>query len=251
MKHQISHSLFALAGALSAGLCVFAGEGVETNAFPPTMGCGTVERARAVTDPDTGSVSIVVEDFYTICERVERLAFDEDGNAVIEVLNKYGTPFGADEDVAPYVYSDFPALADFYSSISVSYTGTVPETLSGWEETWAILNTQGEDENYFYRYASYSSGFSGSAPYHTYPFSCTATFTLNCEGVDQIAVSVSSDDDASVEVLGQKCESSLFSPGSMTIEVPEGTNSFPVTVIYENIGGPYSLNFSVELRKRL
>lgn len=242
MKNSF-YVLFPLAG-VAAMLCP-----IGANAAP--LGCGTVERVRAVKDSATGTQSIVVDDFYTVSRRVERIVANENGELRVEILDAKGRALGEDEDISLYTNSSFPSLVDFASSISVSYAGTVPDSVPGWQETWAIENNRGEDENYYYDFASYSAGFSGTAAYHTYPFTCTLTFTLECADVDQVAVYVSSDDNASIEILGQTCSSSLFSPGTLLIDVPAGTTSFPVTVSYENIGGPYALNFSVQLRKRL
>ncbi|MBR5621837.1 MAG: hypothetical protein IKW49_01480 [Opitutales bacterium] len=239
-----------LAGLLSLGLIVALNAGENPRSLLKACGGGSVTTSNFFRDSESDEI-IVHEETYLTCERVERLIQCDDGSLVVEILNKYGRAFAPEEDITPYINSNFPSLADFADSVSTRYSGTVPESVAGWDGTWTIVNNRDEDENYYYEYASYSSGFSGNAEYFTYPFTMTTTFTLDCEGVNQVVLSIRSDDNASISVLGATCSSTLHTPGSMVIEVPNGTTSFPVTVTYENIGGPYALDFSIKLRKRL
>lgn len=221
-----------------------------TSAFSHPMRCGMWTLARIVKDPENPADRHIVETHRPIFSRIEQIVVADDGTESVQTSDPFGNVYENYEEIVPYLNPEFPSLADFKNTVTSTYAGTVPANVPGWDETWRIVTSGGEDENYYFDYGSYGAEFSGTADYFTYPFSMTTTFTLNCSDVDQVALSVSSDDNASISVLGKSCSSTLHNDASLLIEVPEGTTSFPVTVTYENIGGPYFMKFSIELRKR-
>lgn len=119
--------------------------------------------------------------------------------------------------------------------LDASVVPTVTKTISGAYEVTTI-----------------SFGFSGTAPYHQQKF--TAIFSGCIMGFANLySVSVSSDDSASVTLGGISASSTLHNPGEDEtkewIGSPSGSISF--TGNYETIGGPYSLNVVITLKRSI
>ena len=219
--------------------------------LPFSLTEGTKIFAEIVEDAETGE-KVVLETVFpyqtVICEQIKL----EDGTFDYVYFNPDGNP-QTRQDLAPRNLSGgFPSLKDFGSSIVTKYDGDLPENFSkAWDQKWTIMSSTYPDENDWWDYATYSSGFSGNAEYFTHAFTSETTLTFSCpQGVDAVEISVSSDDNATVSVGGISCTSTLNNPAYVSGELTSRTTSVPVTISYENIGGPYNLSFTITLKKR-
>ena len=105
-----------------------------------------------------------------------------------------------------------------------------------------------EDSDCTYR--EYSWSFGGTAPYHQKIFSATLNTSIELNG-QVIGIHVSSDDNATV-TLGEfpSVSSQLNSPASDCFFKEDGTHysgSFPLSVTYNTVGGPWFINVRVRV----
>ena len=99
-------------------------------------------------------------------------------------------------------------------------------------------------------YREYSWSFSGTAPYGKNIFSATLNTSIELSG-QVIGVAVSSDDNATV-TLGEftPVKSYLNRPASECFFKEDGTaysGSFPLSVTYDTIGGPWFINVRIRV----
>ncbi|MBQ6704683.1 MAG: hypothetical protein IJN19_01570, partial [Opitutales bacterium] len=99
-------------------------------------------------------------------------------------------------------------------------------------------------------YTEYSWRFGGTAPGHQKKFLATLNTSIALEG-QVIGIAVSSDDDATV-TLGEftPVKSYLNLPASDCFFKEDGTfysGSFPLSISYETIGGPWFINVRIRV----
>ena len=289
MKHQISHSLSALAGALSAGLCAFASEetpviaeqdfitmhGIACRAFSSyerTTAEGSLlivwdfsERvasdrsdfeAMKAAYSESGRIRVVDFTGRTYLDVAANRFFDEDdwssevayriSETTRAFLGKGGHPIFLVRKIAPPAKASARAQQTElpYRNWSLSVDGNPPSSLpqnpaiiSDWYET-------GEGANVLRTKWQYR--FSGSAPYYENPFTLSASCEMDCSGL--VRISLSSDDTATLSVGSASVHSTLYS-GSVSEYLPyseSGYDNLGISLLYENIGGPYSLEANVE-----
>lgn len=130
-----------------------------------------------------------------------------------------------------------------YWSWTFSTTGTPPSLpgspaiLQDWYETGEGTNVPRTTWQY---------AFSGTAPYYENAFTLQGSCSLNAGNA--VRISVSSDDTATLSVGGLSVTSTLYS-GTVNDCLAYSSDSYVnllLSIVYENIGGPYSLIANVE-----